>query len=135
MEITNSSISDFIAELDDKRKLDIEVLIELFERLSQSKPQLWGSIVGFGSLHYVYASKREGDMPLIGLANRKAAITLYLSDTISSYPELEYLGKHKVSKACLYINKLEDINIEVLEQIVIKSIKETLSLDYISINK
>lgn len=135
MEITSNNIDQYVDNLDKNRKDDIVYLINLFEELSNYKPQLWGSIVGFGNLHYKYASKREGNMPLIGLANRKAAITLYLSYTISEYEDLEKLGKYKVSKSCLYIKKLSDIDINVLKKIIIKSMEETLSYDMITINK
>lgn len=135
MEITSNNIDQYVDNLDKNRKDDIVYLINLFEELSNYKPQLWGSIVGFGNLHYKYASKREGNMPLIGLANRKAAITLYLSYTISEYEDLEKLGKYKVSKSCLYIKKLSDIDINVLKKIIIKSMEETLSYDMITVNK
>lgn len=135
MEITSNNIDQYVDNLDKNRKDDIVYLINLFEELSNYKPQLWGSIVGFGNLHYKYASKREGNMPLIGLANRKAAITLYLSYTISEYEDLEKLGKYKVSKSCLYIKKLSDIDINVLKKIIVKSMEETLSYDMITVNK
>lgn len=135
MEITSNNIDQYVDNLDKNRKDDIVYLINLFEELSNYKPQLWGSIVGFGNLHYKYASKREGNMPLIGLANRKAAITLYLSYTISEYEYLEKLGKYKVSKSCLYIKKLSDIDINVLKKIIVKSMEETLSYDMITVNK
>lgn len=135
MEITSNNIDQYVDNLDKNRKDDIVYLIKLFEELSNYKPQLWGSIVGFGNLHYKYASKREGNMPLIGLANRKAAITLYLSYTISEYEDLEKLGKYKVSKSCLYIKKLSDIDINVLKKIIVKSMEETLSYDMITVNK
>lgn len=69
-------------------------------------------------------------MPIVGFANRKQDLTLYLSNSISDNPLLEELGKHKTSKACLYINKLEDIDIDILKEIITTSIQETLSLGY-----
>jgi hypothetical protein len=82
MEITHQSIDAFLETIAEKRKKDIHTLIELFKRLTGKEPKLWGTIIGFGSLHYKYKSGREGDMPLIGLASRKEAITLYLTYTI-----------------------------------------------------
>ena len=133
MEITNTNIKEYIKALEEPRKSDILYLIKLFEDLSKKEAKLWGSIVGFGNLHYKYKTGREGNMPLIGLANRKVAITLYLSYSISEYEELERLGKFKVSKSCLYIKKLSDINIDVLKEIVIKAINEVLDYSTITV--
>lgn len=83
--------------------------MQLFKDVSKLKPIMWGTIVGFGNLHYVYKSKREGNMPIIGFANRIQALTLYLSETISDYSLLEQLGKYKTSKACLYCNGIVNL--------------------------
>lgn len=133
MEITKTNIDEYISELEEPRKSDILLLIDLFKEVSNKEAKLWGSIVGFGNLHYKYKTGREGNMPLIGLANRKVAITLYLSYSISEYPELSRLGKHKVSKSCLYIKKLSDINIDVLKEILIKAVNEVLDYDIITV--
>ena len=81
---------------------------------------MWGtSIVGFGSYHYKYESGREGDMPLIGFSPRKQNLTLYIMPGFDEYGELlEQLGKHKTGKACLYINKTDDVDMEVLGKLV-----------------
>lgn len=94
MEITNTNISEYINALEEPRKSDILYLLNLFQEITKKEAKLWGSIVGFGNIHYKYKTGREGNMPLIGLANRKVAITLYLSYSISEYPELEGLGKY-----------------------------------------
>lgn len=133
MEITDTNIKGYISDLEEPRKSDILYLIDLFQDLSNKQAKLWGSIVGFGNLHYKYKTGREGNMPLIGLANRKVAITLYLSYSISEYPELARLGKYKVSKSCLYIKKLSDINLDVLKEIIIKAVNEELDYDTITV--
>ncbi|WP_254454435.1 DUF1801 domain-containing protein [Flavobacterium sp. M31R6] len=85
---------------------------------------MWGTaIVGFGIYNYKYESGHGGNAPLVGLASRKNAITVYLASTFEEKETLlSKLGKHKTSKACLYIQKLEDIDIPILEQLVQKSI-------------
>lgn len=127
MEQTKNTVQEFVDTVEDKRKDDINTLIKLFEVLSGYKPVMWGSIVGFGRLHYNYSSGHKGEMPLIGFANRKQAITLYIVGNTNDYPQLENLGKHKTSKACIYINKLSDIKLDILTEIIEKGIKDTLA--------
>lgn len=86
---------------------------------------MWGTgIVGFGSYHYKYESGREGDAPLAGLASRANAITLYLGGDYDEKEDLlQKLGKYKMSKGCIYIQKLQDINQDVLGKMIIHSIE------------
>lgn len=126
MDITNQDIKTYIDAMDDQRKDDIIKLIELGKKLTQKEPKLWGSIVGFGKLHYTYQTGREGDMPLFGFANRKQAITLYLSYDINKYEELKDLGKYKTGQGCLYIKKLDDVDVKVLEQLIKKAMQDLL---------
>ena len=91
---------------------------------------MWGpSIIGFGTYHYKYKSGHEGDAPLVGYSPRKAKISLYLASAVSKQNDLlEDLGKHTTGKACIYVNKVADIDIEVLKMLINKSIsflKET----------
>lgn len=88
-------------------------------------PKMWGpTIIGFGTYHYKYASGHEGDAPLIGFSPRKAAISLYVySQTEENKHLLEDLGKFKMGKACIYVKKLSDINISVLQKISETSIE------------
>ena len=130
MEITQSNLNEYMETVEPKRKEDINTLLTIFHDITNLEPKLWGSIVGYGNLHYVYESKREGNMPIIGFANRKQALTLYLSYSISDNPLLQSLGKHKVSKSCLYINKLADIDIDILKRIIKISFQESLNLGY-----
>jgi hypothetical protein len=132
MEITNSNIEFFINNLDPERKNDIVALVDLIKEITNKEPKLWGSIIGFGRLKYVYKSGHSGEMPLVGLASRKQSITLYLSYDINKFYELNNLGKYKTGKGCLYIKKLEDINIDVMRSLIKDAIRDTISLDFIS---
>jgi len=135
MEITNQSINNFIESIQEPRKKDILKLIELGKKVTQKEPQLWGTIIGFGNLHYKYQTGVEGDMPLLGLANRKQAITLYISYTLEKYPQLKDLGKYKVGKSCLYIKKLSDVNLDVLESLIKDAMKDTLNISFVTDNE
>jgi hypothetical protein len=89
------------------------------------EPKMWGQgIVGFGTYHYVYASGREGDWPLAGFSPRKRNLTLYIMAGFKRYDDLmSKLGKYKTGKSCLYINKLDDIDLDVLRELVHHSIE------------
>ncbi|AZB30721.1 DUF1801 domain-containing protein [Chryseobacterium balustinum] len=107
------------------KRTDSLQLIELMKEWSDSEPKMWGpSIIGFGNYHYKYASGHEGDAPVIGFSPRKAAFSLYVySDTEKSKLLLPDLGKFKMSKACIYIKKLSDINIPILKELCMESIQ------------
>jgi hypothetical protein len=122
---TENSVSDFLATISEaKRHEDFKMIIHLLSKISGFEPKMWGtSIVGFGIYNYKYESRHEGNAPLVGLASRKNAITIYLASEFKEKEALlSQLGKHKSSNACLYIQKLEDIDIAILSQIVEKSI-------------
>lgn len=109
------------------RRADCEALGALMERVTGAPPVMWGdSIVGFDSYHYTYDSGREGDACLVGFSSRKGDISIYLS---CGAPELETLlarlGRHKMGKACLYLRRLEDVDLQVLEQLVAESAAAT----------
>ena len=118
---TDAHVLDFIDSTveDERMSADSLQLIELMRAWTGFEPKMWGStIIGFGSYHYTYASGREGDMPLIGFSPRKAAFSLYVyAPTDESKHLLESLGKFKMGKACIYVKKLSDIHIPVLENI------------------
>ena len=124
---TTVSVSDFINSFveNEQKKVDSYDLIKLMTEWSGFEPKMWGpSIIGFGSYHYKYASGHEGDAPIIGFSPRKAAFSLYVySPTPESELLIAQLGKFKLAKACIYVNKLADINIPILEQICKHSIK------------
>jgi hypothetical protein len=124
------SVSDFInAVPDDQKKMDSLKIIGMMKKASGYEPKMWGpAIVGFGSVHYKYASGHEGDMPIVGFSPRKGAITLYLSTAFDKRDELlKKFGKHKTSVACIYINKLSDIDEGVLKTMIANSVKYTRS--------
>lgn len=124
----DASAADFIAAVtDETKRKDSQVLLELFTKLTGEKPKMWGtSIVGFGMYHYKSErSTQEGDWPLIGFSPRKQNLTLYMMPGFKDVQDLlAKLGKHKTSVSCLYINKLADVDMKVLEQIITKSYDE-----------
>ncbi len=126
---TEASVSDFIAAVKDKKKSnDCAAIIDLIAKQTKFEPKMWGpSIIGFGSYHYKYESGHEGSAPLVGLSPRANAISLYLYGGNEREELLKKLGKHKGGKGCIYIQKLEDIDIKILKQLVKNSIKHIQS--------
>lgn len=124
---TGQDVIDFVNSYVDneQKKADSFRLIELMQEWSDSEPKMWGpTIIGFGNYHYKYASGHEGDAPVLGFSPRKAALTFYIySDTERSKLVLAELGKFKMSKACIYVKKLSDINLALLKELCIESIK------------
>ena len=120
-----NSVTDFIKSVpDEQRKKDAFALIEIIKKQSGFEAKMWGSaIIGFGSYHYKYESGREGDAPLVGFSPRKNEFALYIPNFEKKEELLKEFGKHKTAKACVYIKKVEDINIEVLKKMVTHSIK------------
>jgi hypothetical protein len=126
---TTVDVFDFINSYVDKdeKKQDSFRLLELMQEWSGFEPKMWGpTIIGFGSYHYKYASGHEGDMPLIGFSPRKAEFSLYVySPTEESKLLLESLGKFKMGKACIYVKKLSDIDLETLAKLCKIAIEHT----------
>jgi len=125
---TRASVTAFINSVEnDTRKRDARTLLAMMKKATGEKATMWGpSIIGFGEYHYKYASGREGDMLLVGFSPHKANMALYVSGSISENDPLrKKLGKYKTGRACLYINKLEDVDLKVLEKLVEKSYKTT----------
>ena len=124
---TEASVERYLAAIEDEaRREDCEALTRLMTKATKHPPKMWGtSIVGFGSYHYKYESGREGDSCLTGFSSRKGDISVYL---MGSFPQREALlaklGKCKTAKACLYIRKLSDVDLKVLEQLVAHSAAE-----------
>jgi len=108
------------------RRADAEALNAMFRRLTGWKPRMWGpSLIGYGSYHYRYESGREGDMLATGFAPGKARLSLYIMPGYENFHGyLDKLGKHKHGKACLYINKLADVDMAVLEDLVQAGLKD-----------
>ena len=122
---TEISVAEFIAAVPDARRRDEAAVIDaLHRKVTGQEPKLWGpSIIGYGSYHYKYDSGREGTMCRAGFSPRKAAMTVYLMgnycDRQAEVDDLfARLGKHKTGKSCLYINKLADVDLVVLERLV-----------------
>ncbi|AWI25873.1 DUF1801 domain-containing protein [Flavobacterium pallidum] len=123
---TEVDVIDFINSfvVTDQKKADSLQLIALMSEWSGFEPKMWGpTIIGFGSYHYKYASGHEGDAPMLGFSPRKAEFSLYVySPTKENEHLLEGFGKFKMGKACIYIKKLADIDIDVLEKMCRASI-------------
>ncbi|WNC68182.1 DUF1801 domain-containing protein [Thalassotalea nanhaiensis] len=118
-------VTDFISSIDNEtRKLDSIALLAILEKVSGYKPYLSGSIIGFGSYHYKYDSGREGDSAVIAFSPRKQNLVVYIMPGFEKLESLlQDLGKHKLGKSCLYINKLSDLNLDILEQIAKLSVQ------------
>jgi hypothetical protein len=118
---TEVNVIDFINAFveNDQKKADSFRLVDLMSEWSGFEPKMWGpTIIGFGSYHYKYASGHEGDAPLIGFSPRKAEFSLYVFSPIDENKHLLHdLGKFKMAKACIYVKKLSDINISILEKL------------------
>ena len=116
------SVESFLNGVEnEKRRQDALTLFELFNRVTGLQPKMWGSsIVGYGRYEYKYASGREGEYFMTGFSPRKANSTIYIMPGYQNLSEkLSRLGKHKIAKSCLYINRLEDIDLSVLEEIIL----------------
>jgi len=122
----DKSVIEFLNNVENKRRReDSFAVLKLMKEVTEEEPLMWGdSIVGFGSYHYKYSSGREADWLQIGFSPRKQSLTIYIMDGFEKYEELlDQLGKHKIGKSCLYINKLDDVSIPVLKEIMIESVK------------
>ena len=122
---TDASVAEFITTVDDDTKRsDSEILVELMERITGAEPAMWGpSIVGFGSRRMVYDSGRELDWFDVGFSPRKQNLTLYIMDGFDEYENLlANLGKHSTGKSCLYIKRLEQVDMDVLEELITHSV-------------
>ncbi len=109
-----------------RRREDARRLLALMRDVTGEPPSMWGtSIVGFGSYHYRYASGREGDWPVVGFAPRKQNLVLYIMPGFGRYEDLlAKLGKHRTGKSCLYVNKLDDVDPQILEELIRESVAE-----------
>ena len=122
---TKASVAAFVKAIkDEKRRKDFSAIMDLFSKTTKLEPKMWGTaIVGFGIYHYKYDSGREGDAPLTGMASRVNGITLYLGSKFDKSEELfAKLGKYKLSGGCVHVQKLEDIDMAVLEKMIKNSV-------------
>jgi hypothetical protein len=127
---TDASVEAYLNCVEpEKKRQDSFAVLELMREVTGEEPKMWGSsIIGFGSYHYKYASGREADWMLVGFAPRKQALTLYIMSGFEGYDELMAdLGKHKTGKSCLYINKLDDIDLDTLRELVKQSVEHMIA--------
>ena len=116
-----ASVEEFLhAVPDEQQRADAHRVLELMQEITGEEPAMWGaSIIGFGQMRYRYASGREGDWFAIGFSPRKAAFSLYVTMDATAYPELmKKLGKHTTGKGCIYVKRLSDIDMKVLEELI-----------------
>lgn len=109
-----------------QRRKDARAIAKIMRRVTGKNAKMWGSsIVGYDSYRYVYESGREGDWPAVGFSPRKSALSVYIMPGFDAYPDLmKKLGKYKTGKSCLYINKLDDVDLEVLETLIKRSVAD-----------
>ncbi|MNW39251.1 hypothetical protein D3C74_163390 [compost metagenome] len=122
---TDNSVIEFIENVDNpKKREDAYKLLDIFTETTGFEAKMWGpSIIGFGSYHYKYATGHEGDAPLVGFSPRKAKISLYFATGDTEREALlNDLGKHTAGKACVYINKVADINVDILKALIVQSV-------------
>jgi hypothetical protein len=122
---SEDSVEGFLNTVEDeKKRRDSFTLLSLIKEASGEEPVLWGNMVGFGSYHYRYASGHEGDAFLTGFSPRKQNLTIYIMPGFEQYEDLmNRLGKYKTGKSCLYLKKVEDINLDVLKELVQRSVE------------
>ena len=123
--LNEGNVEGFLNSVEDEEKrADCFRVLELMKSVSGEEPKMWGpSIVGFGTTHLKYESGRELDWMLVGFSPRKANITLYITDCFERYGDLmSKLGKYKTGKSCLYIKKLSDVDMKVVENLIASSI-------------
>lgn len=122
---TDNDVIEFIEQVDSpKKREDAYRLLKLFNEVTGFEAKMWGpSIIGFGSYHYIYQTGHEGDAPLVGFSPRKAKISLYFAPGDTEREALlAKFGKHTSGKACVYINKVDDIDPEVLKELITQSV-------------
>lgn len=119
-----ASVEKFLAGVDEKQRADSIAIVEMMKKITKQEPKMWGtSIIGFGEWHYVGKSGREGDWFVVGFSPRKQNLTLYLTvGGMEMHKDLlKKLGKHKIGSGCLYINKLADVDLGVLKEMIKRS--------------
>lgn len=124
--VNDASVEGFLNQVEDeKKRSDAFEVLHLMKEATGEPPKMWGaSIVGFGTYHYKYASGQEGDWPLTGFSPRKQNLTLYIMPGFSRHDDLmTKLGKYKTGKSCLYINKLADVDKDVLKALIKESVE------------
>jgi hypothetical protein len=129
--LNDASVTDFLNQIvDDEKRADSFEILKLMQQVTKQEPKMWGSsIIGFGHVHYIYESGREGDWFVTGFSPRKQNLTLYVMGSFNPHADLlEKLGKHKTGVGCLYINKLKDVDVKVLKELIKQSVKAAKKL-------
>lgn len=124
---TEVPVADFIAAVENpQRRADAEALCALFEEISGEPPKMWGpSIIGFGRYHYRYASGHEGDAPRLGFSPRKAQTVVYVMSGFKGQADMiARIGKVKTSVSCMYVNRLDQIDMGVLREMAVASLAQ-----------
>ena len=122
---TKQSVKDFVDAIkDEQQRNDCRTVSRIMKRITKANPKMWGpGIIGFGSYHYKYASGREGDWFLVGFAARKQNLTLYIMSGFKKYSALlKKLGKHKIGGSCLYVKRLDEVDMDVLTELIEDSV-------------
>lgn len=122
--LNDGDVHEFLNKVEnEKRKTDSYQVLTLMKEITGKEPKMWGdSIVGFGKYHYKYDSGREGDMCMVGFSPRKTSLTVYIMPGFEKYDDLmQQLGKYKTGKSCLYIKKLEDVDLDILKTLIHES--------------
>lgn len=123
---TDESVYEFLEKIADKgRREDCLAVVDIMRDVTKEEPKMWGtSIVGFGRFRYKYASGREGEWPIAAFSPRKGDLTLYITPGFERFTLMKRLGKYKTGKSCLYVKKLADVDVDILKQLVAKSVKQ-----------
>ena len=124
--VTKASVEKFLEGIkDEKKRQDCFQLLKIMKKATKAEPKMWGtSIIGFGDHHYVYESGRELDWFIAGFSPRAQNLTLYMTGGLD-HEVLKRLGKHKTGKGCLYINRLEDVDVKVLDELITNAVKKS----------
>ncbi|WP_295686265.1 DUF1801 domain-containing protein [uncultured Nevskia sp.] len=125
-QLTDASVEQYLAAIEDEaRRKDCTALVKIMTKATKLKPKMWGTaIVGFGIHRYKYDSGREGETCLIGFSSRKGDISIYGTGSAPKREELlSTLGKHRTGKGCLYVGKLKDVDVAVLEALIVDSVR------------
>lgn len=125
--VTDVAVDEYLSQVEpERRRVDAQRLDQIFRQVSGFAPRMWGpSIVGYGRYHYRYESGREGDFLATGFAPRKANLVIYIMPGYTDFSAiLARLGKHKIGKSCLYINNLDDIDLDVLKELIAAGIED-----------
>lgn len=122
----NADVTKFLSSVEpERRRAEAVALDRLFQRITGFKPKLWGSMVGYGRYDYTYDSGHSGTSLATGFAPRKSKLSVYIMPGYTAFTDISArLGKHKWGKACLYINKLEDIELEVLGELIAAGLED-----------